>query len=390
MSWLSFLQSRYPSHELPFDLDEVIRVLKNQMKAGIIDKDGIVDYSRISLHAVLSRAGFHCQAHPTNKVGIGVQQTNPVVENKAIPDAAFEDDFDEFDFEETLKKDKIHVGHTFEDNLELLSKYQKNHDRSSIAYADIFKVNQRLVMKIATRYWAISAQTCLTLDDLIGYGNEGLIKAIEKFDLNSGNAFSTYATLWIKQVILRRVADEAWTIRIPVHVQEKLNKLGSIESRQMRELGHLDMDAICREMEISELQYQQYHQWLYQFRSEVSLNKLVSAESGEGNTELGDLLAEDLSGGLSMPDNPEINALNRDTVMRLNKLINEVLTDREMLVIRMRFGLDEGTSQMTLEQVGQQFGVTRERIRQIENKAINKLKIHIERQGRDWYRFEEE
>jgi len=243
---------------------------------------------------------------------------------------------------------------TMDEELKLADRINAGDEEAKTILAE---ANLRLVVSIAKRYVGRGMQFL----DLIQEGNIGLMKAVEKFDVTKGYKFSTYATWWIRQAITRAIADQARTIRVPVHMVETINKLSRIQRQLTLELNREPSEEeLAKKMGMSIDKVRE----IYKISQEpVSLETPIGEED---DSHLGDFIKDERN---VSPEEYATNEMLKDEIAS----VLLTLTEREEKVIRLRFGLEDGKSR-TLEEVGQMFGVTRERIRQIEAKALRKLR----------------
>lgn len=263
---------------------------------------------------------------------------------------------DNLDFESFIEKAD------FKFNKEYVSNIIENDSKEDKEL--LILANEKLVYNYAYYYYKAYKPRCLEVEDLIQMGLGGLLKAAKKFDMSRGTSFSTYAVPWIKQSITRGIQDMGDIVRIPVHINEKINKLTRLEKKSESLYGYVNDDYILEEMDETLERIKNYRLVRYRFLKTPSLDTKVGED---GETELKEFI-----------EDSEVNIEKEYEIKNLKDLIKRELNkldDREKIIIKKRFGLD-GYSPMTLEEVGKELDVTRERIRQIENKVLKKLKYN--------------
>lgn len=295
-----------------------------------------------------------------------------------------DDDYDDFDLDdlfsdEEFQKELSEVTYSntndYTENSQVIQKYQEDPTNQQI-FSDIVEKNQPLVKKVVQRYLGAAANTSMTYDDLVSAGNIGMFKAIEKFDPSSGFQFSTYATHWIAQGITRTIADEGRMIRVPVHQVDNILKLTKIENKMVQDHVVIDDNRIMTEMEINRKKLDEIRYVRDTYKVVASMD--IPIGDGEGST-LGQFITPDqlvYSGHQTYLESPSDRVENEVFSEELIEWMTTKLTEQELDIVIRRNGL-QGNEPETLEAIGIDYGVTRERIRQIEARSYKKLRKTI-------------
>ncbi|NKE03998.1 sigma-70 family RNA polymerase sigma factor [Mesobacillus selenatarsenatis] len=348
------------------NIQSLQRIIEDNIKRSVPEKF-IIDY--------LKEKGYRNYTLNEEKKAETKKPSETIIPVKPV--IVVDDDDDDFDPNQFLEDNKEKIlnvalpTNNFGDNIWLIEKYQST--KSDEFLSQIVSLNQGLVEKVAGKYQNTSRHK-LDFDDLVSIGKFGLLKAIDRFDPKMGYQFSTYATYWIRQKITRAICDEGTTVRIPVHMHDKIKKLIRLENECFWEKSYLDVEWVCEQMDITEEQYYELKQVDEKFIGMKSLHSIVSQEDEDSLLiDFIEYSPDHVLGEISIDlRDPYENMVSTNLRNQLEVVLDE-LKERECEVIKHRVGFDGGKPK-TLEEIGQIYGLTRERIRQIETKAINRLR----------------
>lgn len=382
---LQYLESNSLKNILKYSYDELL----NEVNKGNVSISnylyGKLFFEKSKGIKFINNLGIY---FPNQNVDIPIRdsniknENNNIIEKNTIDNIKNNEDdfFDDIEESEEFNNIKSVDLTTKVDSYELNDIYfnkLKENQHDSEVIAQIINSNQKLVMKIASRYKNSILGSILDIEDLVSSGNLGLYKAIQKFDISKGYQFSTYATWWIKQKITRDIADRKLTIRLPVHIMEKLNKLNRIYKIYSDIPQNELVQKYMKELNVSE---EKLFELLYidkQFNT--SLISLASSTNEDGSSQISDFIRSESSIyeiEENTPDNLITKKIFRD---EMESIFKEILTDKQIDILKRRSGW-EGEVE-TLEEIGLTYKVTRERIRQIESTAMAKLRKKLEKNG---------
>ncbi|MCI2955659.1 sigma-70 family RNA polymerase sigma factor [Staphylococcus caprae] len=379
---LEFLRGYSNENNLTLSFDELLKLFNDQ-KAPINN----YLYSKIFFNKekgikFINKLGLYFpeqteQRYNSNKSNDDNSVTKEDVATLVESDDDFFDDITESDeFKKIKDIDLVTKVDTYKFNDLYFERLQEN-EKDIELITQIVNANQQLVMKIASRYQKTVLGSILDFDDLISSGNLGLLKAIKKFDISLGYQFSTYAIWWIKQKITRDIADRKHTIRLPVHMVESLNKLNSL-LKKYGDYSTEEIERICTsEMNITK---EKFYELLYIDKIfNKNLTSLQSSIGEDNDTSLGEMLNYDQNLYQNESITPE-NIITRKIFREeMENYFKTMLTEKQEDILKQRIGWNAPPK--TLEEIGVGYGVTRERIRQIEAKSIDKLRRKLEKDG---------
>ncbi|EGQ4000506.1 sigma-70 family RNA polymerase sigma factor [Staphylococcus pseudintermedius] len=382
---LQYLESNSLKNILKYSYDELL----NEVNKGNVSISnylyGKLFFEKSKGIKFINNLGIY---FPNQNVDIPIRdsniknENNNIIEKNTIDNIKNNEDdfFDDIEESEEFNNIKSVDLTTKVDSYELNDIYfnkLKENQHDSEVIAQIINSNQKLVMKIASRYKNSILGSILDIEDLVSSGNLGLYKAIQKFDISKGYQFSTYATWWIKQKITRDIADRKLTIRLPVHIMEKLNKLNRIYKIYSDVPQNELVQKYMKELNVSE---EKLFELLYidkQFNT--SLTSLASSTNEDGSSQISDFIRSE-SSIYEIEENTPENLITKKIFRdEMESIFKEILTDKQIDILKRRSGW-EGEVE-TLEEIGLTYKVTRERIRQIESTAMAKLRKKLEKNG---------